>query len=292
MKAAAFQYHDPRTRDDLVGLLARLDDLKLIAGGQSLMPMMNFRIVSPAHLVDLNRVEGLGGISMRGNDVRFGALTRQRDVKASDLVARELPILAEAIAYVGHLQTRSRGTVGGSCCHLDPAAEIPALAALYDATFEVGGPDGRREIAYSDWHLGMLTSALDEREVLEGIRFTPWHTGNGRHGWGFYEFARRHGDFAIAGAGCLVDLTDRGTIARLAVVVMGVDAVPVRLRDVEAALVGSAPDAGAVAALVEAAGRIEAMTDPQISAAYRSRLAGVVTKRAVTAAFDRAGMTQ
>lgn len=292
MKAAAFQYHDPRTRDDLVGLLAGLDDLKLIAGGQSLMPMMNFRIVSPAHVVDLNRVAGLGGISIRGNDIRFGALTRQREVKASDLVARDLPILAEAISHVGHLQTRSRGTVGGSCCHLDPAAEIPALAALYDATFEVGGPNGAREIAYADWHLGMLTSALDERDVLEGIRFTPWRATQDRHGWGFYEFARRHGDFAIAGAGCLVDLTDHGTIARIAVVVMGVDAAPVRLRDVEAALVGSPPDDAAIAALVDAARRIDAMIDPQISAAYRTRLAGVVTKRAVTAALARAGMTQ
>jgi carbon-monoxide dehydrogenase medium subunit len=292
MKAASFQYHDPRTRDDLVGLLAGLDDLKLIAGGQSLMPMMNFRIVSPAHLVDLNRVAGLGGITISGGDIRFGALTRQREVKASDLVARELPILAEAISYVGHLQTRSRGTVGGSCCHLDPAAEIPALAALYDAAFEIGGPQGSRELAYADWHLGMLTSALDEREVLEGIRFTPWRAPSGRHGWGFHEFARRHGDFAIAGAGCLVDLKDEGTIARIAVVVMGVDAVPVRLRAVETALIGSVPDAAAIAALVEAACRIDAMTDPQISDAYRSRLAGVVTKRAVKAAFARAGVTQ
>ena len=292
MKAAAFHYHDPRTREDLMGLLGRLDDLKLLAGGQSLMPMMNFRIVAPTHLVDLNRVDGLGGISRQGAEVRFGALTRQREVKASEIVADDLPILTEALDHVGHVQTRSRGTIGGSCCHLDPSAEIPAIAALYDAIFEIGGPDGTREVGYADWHLGMLTSALDEREVLEGIRFKPWQPADAGHGWGFYEYARRHGDFAIAGAGCLVDISDQGTIERIATVVMGVDAVPVRLREAEAALVGARPDRTAIAALVEAARSIDAMTDPQVSATYRRRLAGVVTERAVLAAFQRSGITQ
>lgn len=292
MKAAAFHYHDPRTRDELIGLLQSLDDLKLLAGGQSLMPMMNFRIVGPANLIDLNRVAGLGGITQAGSEIRFGALTRQREAKASTLVASTLPILTQALGHVGHLQTRSRGTVGGSCCHLDPAAEIPAIAALHDAVFEVAGPDGSRDIAYTDWHLGMLTSALDEREVLEAVRFTPWTSANGRHGWGFSEFARRHGDFAIAGAGALVDLDDAGRIARLAVVVMGVDAIPVRLADLETALVGEAPEAAAIDALADAARQIEAMSDPHISAAYRSRIAGVVTARAVEEAFTRARTTQ
>lgn len=182
MKAADFHYHDPRTRDELIGLLGSLDDLKLLAGGQSLMPMMNFRIVGPANLVDLNRVAGLGGITEAGSSIRFGALTRQREAKASALVESRLPILKQALGHVGHLQTRSRGTVGGSCCHLDPAAEIPAIAALHDAIFEVAGPEGTREIAYADWHMGMLTSALDEREVLEAVRFTPWPRTSGRHG--------------------------------------------------------------------------------------------------------------
>jgi carbon-monoxide dehydrogenase medium subunit len=286
MKAPAFAYHDPRTRDDLVGLLATLENAKLLAGGQSLMPMLNLRLVAPDHLVDINRIPELAGIRLSAEGSELGAMTRQSDLQESQALVQAAPIFAMALAHVGHFQTRSRGTIGGSCCHLDPAAELPALCALLDAEFDVVGAAGARVVKASDWFRGYLQSALGEREFLQSIRWRRWPAG---HGYGFSEYARRRGDFAIAGAGALLDLTADGSIRRASIVVFGVEPSPVRLVEAERALIGCKPGEEAFAAVIAEARRLEPMSDVHVSAAYRHHLAGVVTRRALADAVRSAG---
>lgn len=283
MKASAFAYHDPRTCGDLIGLIARLDNAKLLAGGQSLMPMLNLRLVAPDHLIDINRIPELSGIRISAEQVEIGAMTRQADLQASGDLAAVAPVFRQALAHVGHFQTRSRGTIGGSCCHLDPAAELPALCALFDAEFDVVGPRGARIVAASDWFCGTLQSALDEREILRAIRLPPWPRG---HGFGFNEYARRRGDFAIAGAAALLELAADRTIRRAAIVAFGVEPAPRRLVRTETALIGQRLDQEAIAAAAEEARGLDAMSDVHASAAYRRHLAGGVTKRALADAVD------
>jgi carbon-monoxide dehydrogenase medium subunit len=284
VKPAPFIYHDPRSRSDLHDLLARLENTKLLAGGQSLMPMLNMRIVAPDHLIDLNRMPGMAGIKVSNDKIEIGAMTRQADLHHSPELAAHLPVMAAALDHVGHFQTRARGTIGGSCCHLDPAAELPALCALYDAEFNVSGPNGARKIAAQDWFQGYLQSALEESEVLESIDFPRWPVGSTR---GFCKYARRSGDFAIAGAAALVAWRADATIERAAIVLFGVAPQPVRLREVEHSLVGSKLDREAIRAIIDAAKRIDAMSDPYVSAEYRRRLAGVTLERALIAASRR-----
>ncbi len=282
MKAPAFAYHDPRNRDDLIGLLASLDNAKLLAGGQSLMPMLNLRLLAPDHLIDINRIPELCGIRVSEEQVEIGAMTRQADLQSSGELAHAAPLIREALAHVGHVQTRSRGTIGGSCCHLDPAAELPALCLLLDAEFEVIGPGGGRVVPARDWFKGYLESALGEREVLQSIRWRRW---GGGHGYGFFEYARRRGDFAIAGAAALLEFSADATISRAAIVVFGVEPSPARLAQTERALVGRKLDDAALAMAAEEARKLEAMSDAQVSASYRQHLAGVVTTRALAAAI-------
>jgi carbon-monoxide dehydrogenase medium subunit len=284
VKPAPFIYHDPRSRADLHGLLERLDNAKLLAGGQSLMPMLHMRIVAPDHVIDLNRMPGLSGISVASDHIEIGAMTRQCDLHHSRGIAIRLPIMLEALDHVGHFQTRSRGTIGGSCCHLDPAAELPALCALYDAEFNVSGPDSTRGVAAQDWFQGYLQSALEENEVLESVRVPLWPAGTT---YGFTEYARRRGDFAIAGAAALVGWRPDATVARAAIVLFGVSPQPVRLRDIEQALVGATLDTDTIRAAADAARRIDAMSDPYVSSDYRRRVAGVMAERALTAAAKR-----
>ena len=156
MKPPPFSYHDPRTIADVIGLLGRLDNAKLLAGGQSLMPMLNMRFVLPDHVIDLNRVEGLSYIRERDGALDIGAMTRQRELEYSDIVARRCPLMHEAIRLVGHRQTRNRGTLGGSLCHLDPSAELVAVAAAHDATITVNGPNGTREIAFAAFPVAFM----------------------------------------------------------------------------------------------------------------------------------------
>lgn len=285
MKASAFVYHDPRTRDELVSLLATLTDAKILAGGQSLMPMLNLRLVAPGHLVDINRIPELAGIRISADAVELGAMTRQSDLQASPALAEAAPIFRKALAHVGHFQTRTRGTIGGSCCHLDPAAELPALCALLDVEFDVVSAAGARVVKARDWFRGYLQSALGERELLQSIRWRRWPAG---HGHGFSEYARRRGDFAIAGAGALLELAADGTVRRAAIVVFGVEPAPVRLRESERKLVGCKPADEMIAALTAEAGRLEPMADANVSAAYRRHLAGVVSRRALADAIQTA----
>src|SRR3982074_1375331 len=226
MKPPPFIYHDPTTVAEAVDLLGRLDNARPRAGAQSLMPMLNFRVVAPDHLVDLNRIEALSGIEIAGGVGRFGAMTRQRDLEFSSEVARAFPIMQEALSHVGHRQTRNRGTFGGSLCHLDPSAELLNMTALHDGTLTATSKSGERKIASTEWVQGVMTNALAPGEMLTGIELRAWPAGRGL---AFEESARRHGDFAIAAIGCLVTLDAGGAIQKAALCVSGLGPGPVRL---------------------------------------------------------------
>ncbi|HEY5898620.1 MAG TPA: xanthine dehydrogenase family protein subunit M [Burkholderiales bacterium] len=282
MKPPPFTYHDPRTVSDVLSLLGSLENAKLLAGGQSLAPMLNFRYVLPDHLIDLNKVDELAYIKIEGRRIRVGAMTRQRALERDDALARACPILREALAEVGHFQTRNRGTIGGSLSHLDPAAELPGVMALYDAHLEVQSSSGKRTIGIADWGQGYMTPNLQADELLTGISWEAWENP---HGHAFVEFARRKGDFAAVGVGCLLSLNPDQTVKRAAIVLVGVAYAPVRVMSAERLLLGKALDIEAAAA---EARRIEAKSDLFASGAYRQRLAGVLTARALRTAFERA----
>ncbi len=286
MKPASFEYHDPRTLAEVLTLLARLDNVRLLAGGQSLMPMMNYRYVQPDHLIDLNRVAELTGIDESASAIRIGAMTRQVDIERSLLLRRRLPILAEALQHVGHRQTRNRGTIGGSLCHLDPSAELVAVAMLLDARMHVGSSAGERVVDCADWPQGYMTTALASNELLTAVSLSPWPEG---HGWGFVEMARRHGDFAIVAAGAQLAFDPAGRVSRVAVVVAGCTESARRLRGVEAALVGRVLDADGCEQAAAEASAIDAFADPYVGVAYRQHVAGVMVGRALRCAAERAG---
>src|SRR3954470_17003973 len=197
MKPPPFHYHDPKTVSEAVGLLAQLENAKLLAGGQSLMPMLNFRFVQPDHIIDLNLVEGLSYIREVDDALEIGAMTRQRDWEFSDAVRERWPIMHEALLQVGHRQTRNRGTIGGSLCHLDTADELVTLATAYDATVTVVGPNGQREIAFADFPAAYMAPSIELNELVTAVRFPCWSPN---HSYAFIEFSRRHGDFAITSA--------------------------------------------------------------------------------------------
>jgi carbon-monoxide dehydrogenase medium subunit len=278
MKASPFQYHRPQTREELGAMLAHLENAKILAGGQSLMPMMNLRVIAPDHLIDINRIPDLAGIRETAEGIEIGAMTRQADVLVSPIVRSRLPLLARALEHVGHIQTRARGTIGGSCCHLDPSAEQPAMCAVLDAEFIVSGPDGRQTIPAGEWFEGLLQSALGDQEFLEALRFKPWAKG---HGYGFAEYARRHGDFAIAGGAALLEAGKDGRITRAALLSFGVESAPRRLPDAEASLIGQHIDSLDAKPAVAAARALDAMEDVQVTADYRRHLAGVLIGRAL-----------
>jgi len=284
MKAAPFEYHRPCSIEEAIRCLATLHDARALAGGQSLLAMMNFRYVTPAHLVDLNRIAALAGIEDRGDALRIGAMTRQRDIKASALVRARCPLLADALEWVGHLQTRNRGTLGGSLTHLDPAAELPGVLMALDAVLEVRGTQGAREIAIGDWTLGYMTPALQAGELLVAIRIPHWPAG---HGHGFHELARRHGDFALAGAAALVRL-EHDVVTRVAIALIGVDDGPLRLTAAEALLTGQVPATDPIAAAAATAHDVPGIDDVHASAAYRRKIAVVMVRRALGDAIARA----
>ncbi len=284
MKPPVFSYHDPRSLAEAVSLLGRLENAKVLAGGQSLMPMLNMRYVLPDHVVDLGRVEGLAYIRDDGEAVVVGAMTRQRDIEFSPLVKEKLPLLAEAILSTGHRQTRNRGTIGGSLCHLDPSAEQVTVAAALDATLTIEGPRGRRTMPFAEFPVAFMTPNIEPDELLVEIRLPAWPKG---HGYGFVEFARRHGDFAIASAAALLQVDGSGKIARASLTLGGVDTAPLRMTEAEELMVGQVPDEGLFRAAGEICGRIEAMDDALVPASYRRKLAAVMSRRALVLAQGR-----
>jgi aerobic carbon-monoxide dehydrogenase medium subunit len=284
MKPPLFSYHDPRTAADVVGLLGRLDNAKLLAGGQSLMPMLNMRFVLPDHVIDLNRVDGLSYIRANNGALEIGAMTRQRDIEFSDLIRERCPLMHEAIRQVGHRQTRNRGTLGGSLCHLDPSAELVSIAAAVDAKVAVTGKNGARNIDFAAFPAGYMTPAIELDELVTGATFPCWPAG---HGYAFVEFARRHGDFAIVSAAVLIEEDKAGKITRASVTLGGMGPAPVRAREVERALIGEVPEEKRLREICESLRKLDAIEDIHAPASYRQQLATVLPRRALLKAHER-----
>ncbi len=285
MKAPSFRYHAPRTLDEALSLASTLPGPRLLAGGQSLMPMLNFRLVAPQHVIDLNRVAELSGIREDGEDLVIGSMTRQREIEFSPLVQARLPLLAEAIRWVGHRQTRNRGTIGGSLCHLDPSAEQPLVAMAMDARLCIATPGGRREVPMRSFAVDLMTPALEDGEILAELRIAPWAAG---HGWAFLEFARRHGDYAIVAVAVLLELDAAGNASRVSIALGGVGATPLRVPAAEARLLGTRVAGTDIEAAAACCAEVDALGDPQVPAWYRQRLARTLCARAIPAALARA----
>jgi aerobic carbon-monoxide dehydrogenase medium subunit len=284
MKPASFTYHDPVSIDEVTDLLWRHENARLLAGGQSLMPMMNFRLVTPDHLIDLNRVDGLDGIQSTGNALRFGAMTRQRDIELSAQVKQLCPVMQEALCHVGHCQTRNRGTIGGSLCHLDPSAELVNITALHDGTLHAESRRGARRLGFTEFATGYMSNALEPDELLVAVTLTPWLP---HHGYAFVEVARRLGDYAIVCVSAQVELDDRGVISRAALALSGLETTPVRATLVERAVLGQKPSHAVFRAASAEAGKLDAMSDASITAGYRQHLARILTYRALERAVKR-----
>jgi carbon-monoxide dehydrogenase medium subunit len=288
MKPPVFSYHDPVSVEDAIALLSQHENAKVLAGGQSLMPMLNMRYVMPDHVIDINRIEGLAYIREDGDALEIGAMTRQRDLEFSDLVERLCPLMHEALLQVGHRQTRNRGTIGGSLCHLDPAAELPAVCAATDSVIRVQGPNGARDIAFADFPAGYMTPSIEMEEMVVGLRIPSWPAG---HGHAFVEFSRRHGDFAVASAAALLEVGSDGKISRASLTVGGVGAAPLRMGAIEEALIGETGDEDRLRDLCESCREIDAMGDVYASTEYRQHLATVMSRRALVKAYGRAAVT-
>jgi aerobic carbon-monoxide dehydrogenase medium subunit len=278
MKPAPFEYSCPDTLGDAVALLASRPGAKALAGGQSLMPVLNFRLATPPLLVDLRKLPGLDRIAIDSAGARLGALVRWRDIERDARLAAAHPLLREAVAHVAHYQIRNRGTVGGSLAHADPAAELPGIAIACDAEIAVTGRVGARVIGARDFFTGALATALAEDEIITELRLPPWPSGRR---WAFLEFARRRGDFAMAGIALFWDeAAGRATNAHIAVI--GACAWPHRLAAAEAALDGRAVDEATIlAAAKAAAGEVDPPADFHANAAYRRNLVAVLTERAL-----------
>jgi carbon-monoxide dehydrogenase medium subunit len=286
MKPPRFHYHDPETIPEVVGLLKTLPNARMLAGGQSLMAMLNMRLVLPDHVIDLNRVEGLAHLREHGGALAIGAMTRQRDIEFSQLVRERCPLMHEAILQVGHRQTRNRGTLGGSLCQLDPSAELVAVAAALDATVAVAGPGGAREIPFAEFPKTYMTPAIAADELVTGVRFPLWAKN---HGHAFVEFARRHGDFAIVSAAALLEEDGAGKIKRASVTLGGVGPAPVRVKELERAIVGHTASDALFRDACEICRKIEAMQDVHAPSSYRQHLATVLSRRALEKAHARMG---
>lgn len=285
MKPASFDYHAPSNVEDALALLSsNAGDARLLAGGQSLLPMMNFRLARPANIIDLNRIPGLAYIEREGDVVRIGAMTRQRAIEFSPVVAADLPLLREAIKFVGHLPTRSRGTIGGSIANADPAAEIPMVLQTLDGEVRVRSAQGERTIAADDLFLDAMTTSLKPEEILTEVRLPVVPRGAGV---AVEEFARRHGDFAIAAVGVMiVGDGDRCRSARIAAA--GISSRSVRLRAAERVLQEQGLTEGAIAEAASMAARhVDILSDANGSAEFRRHLASVLTERALQRALQR-----
>jgi carbon-monoxide dehydrogenase medium subunit len=285
MKPAPFTYHDPRSINDAVNLLATKENTRVLAGGQSLMPMMNFRYAMPDHLIDLNKVSELAYICVENNALKIGAMTRQRDIEFSSDIGQHCPLLHAALAHVGHRQTRNRGTLGGSLCHQDPSAELVNAAALLNATMHVASRRGARDIPFADFAVAYMTTALEPDELLAGITIKLSIKSNC---YAFVEFARRHGDFAIVACSALLSLDAHGSIADACIALSGLSHAPIRPAAIEQALRGQKPDAATFKAAAAEAEKLEAGADAYVTAAYRQHLARVLTYRALEQAAARA----
>ena len=288
MKPCAFSYFDPTTVSEATGLLGSKENARVLAGGQSLMPMMNFRYALPDALIDINGVAELDGIKVAGDRLEIGAMTRQRTLEYSDDIQTHCPLLAEAIPHIGHRQTRNRGTIGGSLAHADPAAELLTIAFAQDGVLQAESVRGKRTIPIADFSRGFMATALAPDELLTRVDLSIWPRG---HGYAFVEFARRRGDFAIVSIAALIALDGTGApgaVVRASLTVAGMASRPVRLTEAEELLTGAQVTPAIIADAAAVAARAEADSDIHASADYRRHLARVLTARALKIAAARA----
>lgn len=287
MKAAPFRYLAPDSLEEAVSLLAEHgDEAKALAGGQSLVPLMAFRFATPSVLVDLNRIDGLDRIRIDADMLAMGALARHRDVELTAGLEERCPMIHEAVGLIGHVAIRNRGTVGGSIAHADPAAEWPGLLTALDGEVDAVGPSGRRTILADALFDSYFTTTLRQDELITDVRV---RLPEGRSGSAFGELARRHGDFAIAGAGVVLGFDDEGSIERARVALIGVGERPILSQAAEQVLLGAdATDGVFELAATAAASQLEPMSDVHGTADYRRHLALTLTRRALATARDRA----
>lgn len=279
MKLPPFDYACPSTLPEAIELLASHDDAKAIAGGQSLVPMLAFRLAQPSLLVDLRKLADLRGIRISDAGVTLGAMVRWRDIEDDERLETAHPLLKAAISHVAHYQIRNRGTVGGSIAHADPAAEMPGIAMTCDAEIAVVGKSGAHVIQAADFFQGALTTALTTDEIIVEVRLPAWPAGRR---WGFQEFARRRGDFAMAAAAVFYDQDERGKARNAHVGVIGVGDRPLRLTAVEDVLNGESIDEATIAkADAATSAAVEPQDDIHASAAYRRSLVGTMVERAL-----------
>jgi CO/xanthine dehydrogenase FAD-binding subunit len=286
MKPAKFDYHAPASVDEALTLLTRYGgDAKVLAGGQSLVPLLNFRLSRPAALVDLNRIPALAYIRAHDGEVRLGAMTRQRTIEFSPVIAERVPLLTEATHWVGHLPIRSRGTIGGSLAHADPSAEYPTVLVALGGSVVARGPRGERVLGAGELFQSYLATSLEADEILVEVRLPAMPAGAG---YAFEELARRHGDFALVGIAAVITRAGaRCTMARLATA--GTGPVPLRLRAAEEILERDGlGDAAIEAAARRATELVNPDADLHASADYRRHLTGVLTGRAIKRALAKA----
>ena len=289
MKPAPFDYFSPATVEEALALLDEHGgDAKPLAGGQSLIPAMNFRLARPAVLVDLNRIADLAYVRAAPGGVAIGAMTRQRAVERSDDVARAAPLLAEAMPSIAHPQIRNRGTLGGSIAHADPSAELPAVMLALDAQFRAKSATGERSIAAGEFFKGMLETALAPGELLVEIAVPRLPASSGT---AFLEMARRHGDYALVGVAVVVTLDPRGRCQEAKLSLLSVGDGPVLATEAGKVLAGQSPSEELLRAAGDAAATrdVDPPSDIHASAAFRRQLVAVLTRRALARAFERAG---
>lgn len=288
MKPAPFEYHRPASTDEALALLAEHGyDAKLLAGGQSLVPAMNFRLAQPAVLIDLNRIRPLDYVAQVNGGLRIGAMTRQSTAERNPLVRMYAPLLAETLPFVAHPQIRNRGTIGGNVAHADPAGEVGAAMLALEAIIHLRGPNGMRAVPAAEFFTGLFGTALEADEMLTEVEIP---SAAPRTGWAFDEVSRRHGDYGLAGLAATVevDADGRCTAARLGL--LGVGDAPMLAREAAAALVGQLPTEDAVRAAAEIASQrdIDPPGDIHATPAYRRALTDVLVRRVLPRAFARA----
>ena len=287
MKPAQFEYNDPRTVDEALDLLAlHGDECKVLAGGQSLVPLMNFRLARPARLIDINGIDTLSYIRRDSGRLVIGAMTRHTHLEHSEEVAERWPLLTEAIGWVGHGQIRNRGTIGGSVAHADPAAELPAAFAALDASFEIRSKRGSRNLSWKEFFVSEFTTALAPDELVTAVEVPAQDASTGA---AFVEYARRHGDFALGGAAVTVKVSRDGRCESATIALLSAGPAPVRAEAAELQLQGAKFDESTIrAASVEAVRGLRPTSDLHGSSEYRISLLRTMTERALTKAAQRA----
>jgi CO/xanthine dehydrogenase FAD-binding subunit len=286
MKPSIFAYKAPATLDDAISILAGDPDAVVLAGGQTLLPAMNFRAANPSVLVDIQHVQGLRGIHVGADGIVVKAMTRHRELELDVEVKRVNPLIAEVLQHVAHVPIRNRGTVVGSLCHADPSAEMPLLLVLLGGSVVAQGPSGRRAIAAEDFFHSFLTTARSRDEIVIEALFPVLAPGAG---WAFDEVTRRHGDYAIAGVGCVLTLGADGRASRVQLAACGISDRPLRLKAAEAILTGTALGATDLdAAVAASAAAVSQPDEMHVSASYRRRALGALIRKTVAAAARRA----